>query len=81
MELRRNEATGILDALKLAIAEASSKALPESLLRKATQYALHRWDELTRYVDVGEAEIGITRSRMRSTQSFPRPSRVTRPGL
>ena len=57
VDLRRREATGILEALKLAIADASGKVLPESLLGKAAQYALHRWDELTRYVEVGEAEI------------------------
>ena len=55
--LRRKESAPILEVLELAIREAAAKALPESLLGKAAQYALGRWDELTRYVDLGEAEI------------------------
>lgn len=57
VELRRRESLPILEALKVAIGAAASKVLPESLLGKATQYALGRWGELTRYVEVGEAEI------------------------
>ena len=57
VELRRKEALPILQVLKVTIVEASSKVLPVSLLGKAAQYVLGHWDELTRYVEVGEAEI------------------------
>jgi transposase len=55
--LRKKEALPILETLKVVIGEAARKVLPESLLGKATQYALGQWAELTRYVEVGEAEI------------------------
>jgi len=54
---RKAEALPILEALKLTISEAASRVLPASLLGKAAQYTLGHWDELTRYVEVGEAEI------------------------
>ena len=55
--LRREEALPILESLKLVIGAAASRVLPESLLGKAAQYALGLWVELTRYVEVGEAEL------------------------
>ena len=57
VELRRREAVPILDALKVAIGEVATKVLPSSLLGKAAQYTLGLWQELTRYVEVGELEI------------------------
>lgn len=57
VEIRKREAAPILQVLKQTIVEASSKVLPASLLAKAAQYALGHWSELTKYVDVGEAEI------------------------
>ena len=56
-ELRRREALPILELLKVSIQVAAATVLPESLLGKATQYALGYWTELTRYVEVGELEI------------------------
>jgi transposase len=55
--LRRKEALPILELLKGLIQAAAATVLPQSLLGKATQYAIGHWTELTRYVDVGELEI------------------------
>jgi transposase len=55
--MRRREAVPILETLKVMIQTAAATVLPESLLGKATQYALGFWTELTRYVEVGELEI------------------------
>lgn len=57
VELRRKEALPILETLKDVICVAASKVLPESLLGKAAKYTTGHWDQLTRYVEVGEAEI------------------------
>lgn len=57
VELRRREALPILEALHLAIKEARAEVLPQSLLGNACGYALSRWTELTRYVEIPQAEI------------------------
>ena len=57
VELRRKEAVPLLELLKVMIQSAAAAVLPESLLGKAAQYAIARWTELTRYVEVGELEI------------------------
>ena len=54
---RREESLPILETLKAAIQAAAARVLPSSLLGKAAQYALGRWSELTRYVEVGDLEI------------------------
>lgn len=57
VELRRKEALPILQMLKVAMGEVGSKVLPESVLGKSVKYVTGHWTELTRYVEVGEAEI------------------------
>lgn len=55
--LRRKDAVPLLELLKVMIQTTATAVLPESLLGKAAQYAISRWTELTRYVEVGELEI------------------------
>ena len=57
VELRRERATPLLAQLKRLLDTFRPKALPQSKLGMAIQYALLQWESLTRYVDIGEAEI------------------------
>ena len=54
-ELRQSQAPPILQKIREVITK--SIPPPKSALGKAITYALNQWEELTRYVDHGEAEI------------------------
>jgi hypothetical protein len=56
-ELRKAEATPVLETILALIQDLSGKVLPRSKLGEAIGYALAQWPTLTRYVEIGEAEI------------------------
>jgi transposase len=57
VELRRQKALPLLETIKEILQVAAPQVLPTSLLGKAAQYVTNRWAELTRYVEIGEAEM------------------------
>ena len=56
-KLRKGEATGILSELKEKIDELSLLSTPRSKIGGAVSYAQKNWEDMIRYVEVGEAEI------------------------
>ena len=57
LELRRQKAEPIVDALKGRVESARASALPGSALGKACGYALGRWGQLRRFLDYGQIEL------------------------
>jgi transposase len=57
LELRRQKAEPIADALKGRIESARASALPRSALGKACDYTLGRWGQLRRFLDYGQIEL------------------------
>ena len=58
LELRRQKAEPIVEALKTRIESARASALPRTALGKACDYALGRWGQLRRFLDYGQ--IGLS---------------------
>jgi transposase len=57
LELRRQKAQPIVEALKGRVESARASALPRSALGKACDYTLGRWGQLRRFLDCGELEL------------------------
>jgi transposase len=57
LELRRQKAEPIIDALKGRVESARASALPRSALGKACDYSLGRWGQLRRFLDYGQIEL------------------------
>ena len=57
VELRREQSNPILDEIRCWLQTESLKVLPKSAIGEAIRYASHLWPALTRYVEVGEADI------------------------
>ncbi|NUQ26335.1 MAG: IS66 family transposase [Saprospiraceae bacterium] len=57
LELRRKQATPIMQELKNYLLQAQDRLLPKSKIGQAVNYALNRWKYLERYVEDGKLEI------------------------
>lgn len=57
LELRRQKAEPIVEALKARVESARASALPRSALGKACDYTLGRWGQLRRFLDYGQIEL------------------------
>ena len=57
LELRRQKAQPIVEALKERVQSARASALPRSALGKACDYTLGRWGQLRRFLDYGQIEL------------------------
>ena len=57
LELRRQKAQPIVEALKARVESARALALPRSALGKACDYALGRWGQLRHFLDYGQIEL------------------------
>src|SRR6516164_1191322 len=57
LELRRQKAQPIVEALKGRVESARTSALPRSALGKACDYSLGCWGQLRRFLDYGEIEL------------------------
>jgi hypothetical protein len=57
LELRRQKAQPIVEALKARVESARASALPRSALGKACDYTLGRWGQLRRFRDYGQIEL------------------------
>jgi hypothetical protein len=57
LELRRQKAKPIVEALKARVESARASALPRSALGKACDYALGRWGQLRHFLDYGQIEL------------------------
>jgi transposase len=57
LELRRQKAQPIVEALKARVESARASALPRSALGKACDYTLGRWSQLRRFLDYGQIKL------------------------
>jgi len=57
LELRRQKAEPIVEALKGSVESAKASALPRSALGKACDYVLGRWGQLRRFLNYGQIEL------------------------
>jgi len=57
VEVRQDKADAILDVLKARLEEFQGKVLPKSTFGEALKHALTHWEELTGYLENGQAEI------------------------
>lgn len=57
--VRKEKSQPLLIGLKALILETRNQALPKSVLGKACDYALNRWDKLEKYAKVGNGRIEI----------------------
>ena len=59
--VRASESRMVLERLRRAMERVRRRVLPKSQLGQALDYALARWEALTRYVDAGRVEIDNNR--------------------